>query len=108
MRAGRHGGCREIVRRGRPATSRRSVADYWMPAAVQTAAPTAAHRSDALTNWSLITVDSMFAVFTHIGVSSEAGSVIVASFGSVVVPFIRLAGGGWGGRGGGGAATARR
>jgi hypothetical protein len=66
-----------------------------MPAALQTSWPTAVHRSDADTNWSLMTVSFMFVVFTHVGVSRTAGSVTVESLGSVVVPLTRLAGGVW-------------
>lgn len=41
--------------------------------AVQTAAVTAAHSADAVTNLSLITVDPMFVESTHIGVRRDAG-----------------------------------
>ena len=66
---------------------------YLMPAAVQTLAPTAAQRSEALTKLSLMTVDSMFAALTQIGVSRTAGSVVAAFVGSVVVPLRSEVGG---------------
>src|SRR5450759_742049 len=65
-----------------------------MPAAVPTDAPTAAHRSVTLTNWSLMTVASMFEPSTQYGVRRTAGSVVAALVGSVVVPFTRPLGAG--------------
>ena len=66
-----------------------------MPAAVQTLAPTAAHRSVAETNLSVITVASMLAALTQAGVSRTAGWVVAELVGSVVVPLTSAAGGVW-------------
>src|SRR5574340_437466 len=68
---------------------------YWIPAAVQTLAPTAVQRSLAEMNLSLITVLSMFEPLTQTGVNSTAGSVVAGLAGSVVVPFTSAAGGVW-------------
>ena len=49
----------------------------------------------AVSNLSATTVDSMLALVTHTGVSRDAGSVMLGSAGSTVVPFCRAAGGCW-------------
>src|SRR5215472_515282 len=69
--------------------------DYLIPAAEQTLAPAIAQMAEAESNLSATTVDSMFDLFTHTGVSSDAGSVMLELAGSTVVPFSRAAGGVW-------------
>ena len=67
--------------------------DHEIPAAEQTLAPAIAQMSLAVSKPSLTTVDSMLAFVTHTGVSRDAGSVILESAGSTVVPFCRAGGG---------------
>src|SRR5215472_1906009 len=67
-----------------------------MPYWAQTPAPTAEQSADADTNLSLITVDAMFEVSTHTGVSSTAGCWLpVTPLGGVVLPFTSALGGDW-------------
>src|SRR5450631_39265 len=67
---------------------------YEMPLAVQTAAPALLHSVATSTNLSLITVDSMLALLTHIGTRREAGCELpVTPDGGAVVLFTRPAGG---------------
>src|SRR5579871_2243875 len=67
--------------------------DQWIPSLAQRAAPAIAQISVAVSKPSATTVDSMLALVTHTGVSSEAGSVMLGSAGSTVFPFSSAAGG---------------
>ena len=65
-----------------------------MLAELQTLEPTTAHSAVAEMNLSLITVDAMFELVTHSGVSRDAGWVNpVTPFGGDVVEFTSAAGG---------------
>ena len=64
-----------------------------MPAALQVLAPAIVQICAAVSKPSLTTVDSMLALVTHTGVSRDAGSVMLESAGSTVVPFSRAYGG---------------
>src|ERR1019366_1251820 len=66
---------------------------YEMPSVAQrVAGVTRAQMAEAASKPSLTTVVSMLALVTHTGVSRDAGSVMLAFAGSVVVPFSRAAG----------------
>src|SRR5207302_4465061 len=68
--------------------------DYGViPAAEHVLVPTAWHNAVASTNLSLITVEAMFAAFTHIGVSREAGSSLPEPEAGLVVELTRADGG---------------
>src|SRR5690349_11303060 len=68
-------------------------ADHLIPAAAQALAPAIVQICAAVSNLSATTVDCMLAEVTHTGVSRIAGSVMVESAGSTVLPFSRAAGG---------------
>src|SRR5580692_500342 len=69
--------------------------DYLIPAVAQALAPAIAQMAEAVSNLSATTVDSMLAAVTHSGVIRDAGSVMLESAGSTVVPFSSDAGGVW-------------
>src|SRR5664280_1678821 len=97
-RTRRSGAARTVMVLARSPGSGRARCPRWaylIPAAVQTAAPTALHRSDTATALSVITVASMFAALTQTGVRRTAGSVVAAFVGSVVEPLSRPDGGVW-------------